>query len=199
MAKIMNRKKIAKTGLIILTAAFAFILFSGIADASYQIIKDYKPENVPFDLDFTESAGGGAAGTSAIITILQIIAGALLYVAAPIAVIIIAMTAFNFVMYSGSSEKVESSKKQLTWAVLGLLTIMLSYSLIKFLISFAVGVFNEPEPVAPTTNENTQQPPQATEPGSGGGSGGSNVPVDQPPSQPTNVPGQGTSGAVPAM
>ena len=191
MVQAMNRKKLAKIGFIILTAVFAFVLFSGIADASYQILKDYKPDNVPFDLDFTESAGDRDAGTSAIITILQIIAGALLYVAAPIAVIMIAMTAFNFVMFSGSSEKVETSKKQLTWAILGLLVIMLSYSLIKFLIGFAVQVFDEPDPVAPTTNEATQQPAEATKPSAG--SGGT---VSKPPEPPTNVPGVSSSGMV---
>jgi len=43
---------------------------------------------------------------------------------------------------SGSTEKVEAQKKSLTWAILGLVTIILSYSIIKILITFGFGLFN---------------------------------------------------------
>jgi uncharacterized phage-like protein YoqJ len=66
------------------------------------------------------------------------------------------MTAFNIVMFSGNQEKTDTAKKQFTWAILGLLTIILSYSLVRFLLGFAIGVFNE-------NPEVTQQPAQTQE------------------------------------
>jgi len=136
------KKKILKIGLIITLAILASLLFTHIAGATYQLPKEFKPENVPFDMNFSETGAGKDAGTSVLLKILQIIAGSLLYFAAPLAVIAIAMIAFNMAMGSGSTEKIETQKKNLTWAILGLLTIILSYSIIKILIAFAFGLFS---------------------------------------------------------
>jgi hypothetical protein len=152
----MNKKKILKIAVILILAGALGVILAQTVSAEYQIPKDLKPSNVPFDLDFTQKGTGQSAGTTALITVLQILAGALLYVAAPIAVLMMGMTAFNIVMFSGNQEKTDTAKKQFTWAILGLLTIILSYSLVRFLLGFAIGVFNE-------NPEVTQQPAQTQE------------------------------------
>ncbi|MFA4891465.1 MAG: hypothetical protein WC604_03935 [Candidatus Gracilibacteria bacterium] len=136
------KQKILKIGLIITLAILSSLLLTHIAGATYELPDSLKPDNVPFDIDFNATEDGADAGTSALIKILQIIAGALLYFAAPLAVIAIGMIAFNMAMGSGSTEKIEAQKKNLTWAILGLVTIILSFSIIKILITFSFGLFS---------------------------------------------------------
>ncbi len=103
-----------------------------------QIDSSYRPENAPFALeDNTELMEEEGARDSTVI-ILQIIAGTLLYFAAPLAVIIIGLGAFNMVIGGADTEKLEQAKKHLTWAVLGLLTIILSYSITRIVITLVI-------------------------------------------------------------
>jgi hypothetical protein len=140
----MRNKKLAKLGLIILAAGLSSLIFAQFADAAYQIPKTFMPANNPLDFNFTESdLNSKDPGTETLIAVLQIIAGALIYFAAPVAILSIALIAFNLSMNSANSEKVETAKKQLIWAVLGLLTIMFSYGLIKFLIGFVFKIFDQ--------------------------------------------------------
>ena len=134
------KRTILKIGVILTIAALSGILFAYVAHAAYEIPDQYAPDNIPLsDLEY----GFGHGGESGLIQDFQILAGALLYLAAPLAVIAIGMTAFNMVINSGSSEKVETAKKQLTWAVLGLVLIILSYATIKFVIEFVPQILDE--------------------------------------------------------
>ncbi len=102
------------------------------AAQAYQIPDEYRPENLGYGEEYfkqTQSA-------TATVIILQTIAGALLYFAAPLAVILIGFAAFNMVMGGADSEKIEQSKKHLTWLVIGLLLIILSYSIVRIVITF---------------------------------------------------------------
>jgi hypothetical protein len=138
-----RNKKLAKLGIIVLAAGLSSLLFAQFADAAYQIPKTFMPDNTPLNLDFTkDSQNTGDPGTSALILVLQIVAGALIYFAAPIAILSIALIAFDLAMGSANTEKVETAKKRMIWLVLGLLTIMFSYGLIKFLIGFVFQIFN---------------------------------------------------------
>jgi hypothetical protein len=142
-----------KISAILLTAALAGILFAYTAHAAYSIPDSLRPDNMPLDIKLNYEGNG----TEYLITILQIIAGSLLYLAAPVAVIMIAMSGFNMVAYSGSEEKAAEAKKFLTWAVMGLVLIIFSYSLIKIIITFVPGVFDEIE-LTPTTTVSEAQP-----------------------------------------
>lgn len=102
---------------------------------SYSIPSELKPINEPFDINYNE---GKIQGVSATILILQIIAGGLLYFAAPVAIVMIVWGATNMVIGGAETEKVEQAKKHLTWSVVGLLLIIFSYAFVRFIISFVV-------------------------------------------------------------
>ncbi len=139
----MKNKKILRFGVTILAAVLASLIFAQFADAAYQIPKTFMPDNTPLDFNFTDDQYGAEdPGTETLILVLQIVAGALIYFAAPIAILSIALIAFDLAMGSSNTEKVETAKKRLIWLVLGLLTIMFSYGLIKFLIGFVFQIFN---------------------------------------------------------
>lgn len=142
----MVKKSTKKIGLIILlalAASLAYTLaYASIANAAYQLPKNLMPGGTPIDFDFVGSGDSKEAGTNALLTVLQIIAGALLYFAAPLGIVSIALVAFDLAMNSGNTEKVETQKKRLMWLVLGLLVIILSYGLVKIIIGFMGQVFS---------------------------------------------------------
>lgn len=129
--------------LTILLAIFSALMIApmlcGTAGAEYRLPDDLKPSNVPFDVNIGTTEDPGITQVQ---YILQVIAGALLYFAAPLAVIAIAMIGFTMAMNSGNTEKIEAGKKSLTWAIAGLATIIFSYALVKFIIEFAFPIFN---------------------------------------------------------
>lgn len=124
------KKMILKTVLfIILGFALNSVVFA------YSIPAEYTPINTPFGTSYGDIYEGKSTSTA--VTILQILAGGLLYFAAPIAVLMIATSAFNMVMNGANSEKVEEAKKHLLWTILGLVTIMLSYTIVKVILNNA--------------------------------------------------------------
>ena len=125
---------------LILTISFLTLtILSGLQTLqtveAYQIDPSYRPQNAPFSLEEEITQQGAQSAT---IIILQIIAGALLYFAAPIAVIVIAMGGFNIVIYGAEQEKLEQGKKQLTWAIIGLFCVILSYSIVRIILTFVL-------------------------------------------------------------
>lgn len=129
------KKLILTTSLLAITILFGLQVLQ--TAEAYQINPSYRPQNAPFSLEEELSGKGGTQGAQgATIIILQIIAGALLYFAAPIAVIVIIMSGFNMAVYGAEQEKLEQAKKQLTWAVIGLFCVILSYSIARIILEF---------------------------------------------------------------
>lgn len=102
---------------------------------AYQIDPSYKPTNEPFSLA-TDIPERGPAGAT--VLILQIIAGAMLYFAVPIAVIMLIIAASQMVIGGAETEKLEQVKKNFQWSIIGLLAIILSYSIVRIIISFVI-------------------------------------------------------------
>lgn len=137
---------------LLITIGLTIILLTiGISIAeAYQINPDYAPINTPYN----QGAGGAEINT---IVVLQLIAGALLYFAAPLGVIFITMTAWTLITEGSDTEKYEQAKKHLTWTIIGLILIILSYSLVKFTIDFVIEAAEKTEPV-PGRESPAEQP-----------------------------------------
>lgn len=103
---------------------------------AYQIDPSYRPSNAPFALN-EEIKTKGASGAT--VLVLQIIAGALLYFAVPVGVIMIVMAGSSMVIFGAEQEKLDAAKKHLTWSIIGLVLIILSYSLVKIIITAIIG------------------------------------------------------------
>lgn len=135
-------KKILTTILLVVTLT---ILMAATVHA-FQLDPNFKPDNAPFSLNEELNSSGKSAAQqqqgaiNATVLILQILAGGLLYFAAPLAIIMVGFAAFDMVVFGHDTEKVDSSKKSLTWAIVGLVVIILSYSITKAIISFVVAV-----------------------------------------------------------
>lgn len=120
---------------IFFTICLAIVLMSlgGSLVEAYSLDPSYRPVNAAFDIDY--DANDPAFNT---IIILQILAGALLYFATPVSIIFIALAGWKMVTGGAESEKLDEAKKSLTWSLIGLVAIMLSYSAVRFIISFVI-------------------------------------------------------------
>lgn len=126
----INKQKLA---LLTLTVIVLTLALTAVAYA-YQIPESYRPANQPFALTGEPlETGQDAAGRT--ILILQIIAGGLLYFAAPIAVIMVAVGAITMIIGGDDPDKLGNAKKTLIYAVVGLILIMLSYSIIRIILT----------------------------------------------------------------
>jgi hypothetical protein len=65
---------------------------------------------------------------------LQLIAGGLLYLAGPVAILFIAVSGFRYVTSHGDQTALEEAKKTLTWAIIGLVVVILSYAIVRVVI-----------------------------------------------------------------
>lgn len=128
---------------ISLTAAFA----ASPLIAQVPLNPDLKPE---FATDFNNIVDQSATGYGNYV--LQIIAGSLIYIAGPLAVLMIAYAGWNYVNARGDQNKLEESKKTIIWASLGLAAIIISYSIVSNIISIILSTTNTVQPPPPPAN-----------------------------------------------
>jgi outer membrane murein-binding lipoprotein Lpp len=99
----------------------------------------YRPINMPLGLG-AEFTGQNLKPVQIFVLILQIIAGGLLYFAAPIAVIMLVLASSMLIIGGSETEKVDQAKKNITWIIVGLLAIIFSYSIVRILIELILRV-----------------------------------------------------------
>ncbi len=131
-------KQIRKFAIMITLAIAISFAISAFSASAYTIPEQFRPLNEPFGIGKELDSSQGGSTTSGTIVFLQILAGGLLYFAAPIAVIIIIMTGFNMALLGAESEKIEEAKRSLTWAATGLFLIIFSYTLVRIIIASAL-------------------------------------------------------------
>lgn len=133
----MTKKILTTIGL-----SLAIVMTIGLmayAETKPPIDPTLRPENAPFDIGEEVQSKGATSGT---VLILNILAGGLLYFAAPIAIFMIVLGGIDFVLGGAESEKVEQGKKNMTWAIIGLILIILSYAIVKSFITFILSAAN---------------------------------------------------------
>jgi hypothetical protein len=119
-----------------------------------------------FSLNPNSTSSRAAVGN----IVLQLIAGSLIYAAGPVAVLMIAIGGFRYVISHGDQTQMESAKKTITWAIIGLIVIIFSYAIVTNIIKIAEN----------TGNQNTQTSGQT-----------SNAPTPPTPSNQSNPPTPG--------
>jgi hypothetical protein len=126
--------------------------------AQVQINPDLRPgaaAYIPVQSAPGQSNQNAAANVANVI--LQLIAGSLIYAAGPIAVLMLVVGGFRYVISHGDQTQMEAAKKNITWAIIGLLVILLSWiivsNVIKVVTTTAVGGSTSAQPSA------AQQPP----------------------------------------
>ncbi len=124
--------------------------------AQVKLNPDLKPEFAP---SFTVSGGGRAQGA---LVILQIIAGSLIYIAGPLAVLMIVWGGSGYVTSRGDQNAMDGAKKTITWAILGLLVIMISYVLVTNVIILVRSTGETPATTTEQPSPAPTPPPSST-------------------------------------
>jgi amino acid transporter len=100
--------------------------------AAVQLDSNYRP-----DFAANIEVGNKAESYQTGNLILQLIASSLIYVAGPVAVLMIAVGGFRYVIAHGEQAQMEEAKKNITWAIIGLLIIILSYAIVENVIKIS--------------------------------------------------------------
>jgi len=118
---------------LLIAATIIVLTLADISFAQYTI--PVKPELAPFSGLKTDNVTGISGAATTLNIILEIIAGGLLYLAAPLAIFMIAFYGLRIKL---SQENFEASKKGLIWAVVGLVLIILSVVIIRTIIKVVI-------------------------------------------------------------
>ena len=98
-------------------------LSAGTALAQVQMDPNLKPDFAP---SYTSSQNRATPVTAT----LQLVAGSLIYVAGPLAVLMIAAGGFMYVTSHGDSTQMENAKKTIMFAIIGLVVIIVSWAIV---------------------------------------------------------------------
>lgn len=101
--------------------------------AQVELNDEYRPEYA-VDIKVADKKKSADTGNA----ILQQIAGSLIYIAGPIAVLMIAIGGFRYVIAHGEQSQMDEAKKNITWAIIGLLIIIISYAIVDNVIQLSI-------------------------------------------------------------
>lgn len=134
-------KKIAA---IIISAIF---LIQSIPLANAVMGLDYAPKDTAFKSELDELnkianmegvANPEDAVSLAFVTVIQKISDGILYVAGPVAILFVAYSGFAYANAMGKQEGIDQAKKGITWALLGLFLVILSYGLVRIIVNLLI-------------------------------------------------------------
>jgi hypothetical protein len=123
-----------------------------------------KPDNSPGVIIGTETLSKNGAEAAFGNYVLQIIAGGLITVAAPVAIIIIAISGLIAVVSHGDQGLIDKARKTLTWAIIGLIVIIFSWVIVKAVISVVISANSNPTTQSTTTNPGAKPGQENTAP-----------------------------------
>jgi len=125
--------------------------------AAVQLPEEYRPQ---YAVNIPVATYENPAQTGNII--LQLIAGSLIYVAGPLAVLMIAIGGFRYVIAHGEQSQIEEAKKNIVWAIIGLLVIIVSYAIVSNVITISTPKEGVPAsaPAAPAAQQGQEEEPQ---------------------------------------
>lgn len=89
--------------------------------------------------------------------LLQLVAGGLLYLAGPTAILFIALAGLRYVTAHGDQNQLEGAKKTLTWAIIGLVVVIFAFAVVRIIISTTLNINTQQQTT--TTNSNTPANP----------------------------------------
>lgn len=162
---------------IIITALLLSTMLFGVTQAAIGIPDYLVPNNVgmkTLNKDIAKSVtdapstGDGNQQDKAVAgfnIVLQYIANLLLFFAAPLAVLFIARAGSDYAFAMGEEDKMGAAKRELTWAILGLILVMFSYLIVRLMIQPVVGLQQATNDKLPSGGTPTAGAPAATTPG----------------------------------
>lgn len=138
------QRTLALLGLTIVLA----INMTAVTHAAITIPDEYKPKNIALEKlnktisDTAKTQGTQEAAVSTVNLVVQYIANILLYFAAPLAVLFLARAGSDYAFAFGDQTKLDAAKRELTWAILGLVVIIIAYVTIRLMLGIGTNLQN---------------------------------------------------------
>lgn len=118
----------------LITSILIALILSGVAQAAVTISPKYKPNNLSENTSF--EGPNSDYDSNAVNAYLQIFAGKIIQLAGPMAVLMIVVAGLWLASSHGdSSGQAEEGKKKITYAIAGLLVILIAYVLVQTVIT----------------------------------------------------------------
>ena len=127
----------------LLMGATLFLPQGSVLKAQLSIPSDLHPEYAPEGYSEVYNPTGTAEdkfGSKAINFVIADIIVVLLQMAGVLAIFFIIYSGFTYVRAFGQEETIQSAKKGLTWAILGLCLVILSYAIVQAIIRITLSV-----------------------------------------------------------
>lgn len=131
----MNKKA------LIISICFAFFAFFLVAEPGFAITLDdtLRPDNLPtYDFDVEENSE--TAATQKIILFIGSIVSQVLLFAGAISILFVIFAGGTYIFAFGDDTKIDKGKRGLLWSLIGLVIIMLSYSITRGIISIILKI-----------------------------------------------------------
>jgi len=145
--------------LIAITTFIILIPLCNTALAAYEIPSEYQPSNIAES--WAEQSGGVEGGNYGALSVTYILAdlvSGLLGIVGVVAVYFLVANGLAYASAFGQQDKIDKAKKGIIWSIAGLLIIMLSYSLVRFVIKtvLTTDVSQQTTTESTTTSETSQ-------------------------------------------
>ncbi len=127
----------------IIITALSCLFFQTAAQAAYGIDADLRPDYAPQGYtEVYEDTGHTSTNFSdaSITYIIADIAVVLLQIAGILAVFFIVLSGFNYIKAFGQEEEIAKAKKGMTWAIIGLIVVILSYAIVQNVLRITLTV-----------------------------------------------------------
>lgn len=129
-------KNILKRTLLTITLAVLFWSFAGDAIA-LSLDPDLKPDNLPgVEIqDATDETNPETAATQTLIIYVGGLVSKVLLFASSVAIGFLIFAGGNYIFAFGKDERIERGKRGMVWSIIGLLVILLSYAIVRGIIT----------------------------------------------------------------
>ncbi|MFA6528983.1 MAG: hypothetical protein WCT46_05605, partial [Candidatus Gracilibacteria bacterium] len=120
----------------ILATAITLMLTAQAALAAYGMPEDYKPSNI---VD-TRTGTGTVYNASTVTSIITDLISGLLAIIGIAAVFFLVANGLIYATSLGQQDKIDKAKKGITWSIIGLVAVLFSYILVRFVIKILLGI-----------------------------------------------------------
>lgn len=129
--------------ILVSLAAVLFWMLSSHALAAIQLDPNLLPDGVAeFDIVETDGVdiGGEEAATQSLILFVGNVISQVLLFAGAVSIIFLMISGANYILAFGKDERIEKGKRGIFWSLMGLLVILLSYSIVRGAIALLLQV-----------------------------------------------------------
>lgn len=133
----IRTKQILKKVLLTILAATIFWMLAQQALAVIQLDDNLKPDNLPditVQAEIDENSPETAATRTLIIYVGNLVSKVLVFAGA-VSIAFLIFAGANYVLAFGKDERIERGKRGIFWSIAGLLVILLSYAIVRGIIS----------------------------------------------------------------